>query len=444
MPTLTQWLGALFGLTPFTLKLVLGELTFASHFQRRPHFALRVILSLVVQGMISVVMYQLLYATGSWIMINLVYFLAVFVLSAVCLKFSFSEPLLQLIPCAVGGYMVEHISTQVFVLVFYKLYSEIQAGSVTPERLLLFFGAQLLVFLIVSWLIWYLFARNATAMDHSPVLQRRLHMLSVVTLLVVLVLSSVRDRFAGESYHLMVITRLFSIFCCVFLLFIRYDILEKGHLEAERAELGRIVAMERKQFEQSRENIELINIKCHDMRHRIDVWERQGGAVDPEEIDEIRQMIDIYDSGIRTGNEVLDTILTERSLYCEKAGIHLSCIADGEKLGFLSTGDLCSLFGNAVENAIEAVSRVPDQDDRNISLRVRENRGMLIITVENSFTGDVPLSEGLPQSSKGDEQNHGFGLKSIRNVAEKYGGELSILVDDIFHLTVLIPLPSQV
>lgn len=442
MLTLQELLGAFVAFALFPLKLVLGELTFAAHFSRKPHFFLRLLVSFLIQAWISLVLYLLLDQFHFWVLTNTVYYLLLFGLSALFLKLPFAESMTVLIPCAVGGYMVEHISTQIFMLLFQDLWQTVQSGHIPWKLFLLFLILQTLIFLAVSWLIWYLFARKATPMDRSPALRRRLLMLSVVTLMVVLVLSSVRDHYAEESLHLMVITRLFSVFSCVFLLYIRYDIVEKGHLEAEHAELSRVMSMERKQFEQSKENIELINIKCHDMRHKIDLWEHQGGTVDKAELSEIREMIGIYDSSIRTGNEVLDTILTERSLYCEKEGIRLSCMADGEKLGFLSTGDLCALFGNAVENAIEAVSKVPDPDSRSISLQVRENRGMLVITVENSYLGDVTVEDGLPKSSKGDDRNHGFGVRSIRNVAEKYGGEISVMADEIFHLTVLIPIPA--
>ena len=441
MSTLSQLFAAFIAFLPFSLKLVLGDLTFALHFQRKSRFVLRVFLSIFLQTGISVLLYFLLQSFHSWIITNTIYYFLLFFLSALFLRLLFTESMTVLLPCAVGGYMVEHISTQVFVLLFHNLQQAMKSGSVKTDQSLLSLIAQILVFLIVSGLIWYFFARKATPMDRTPELQKHLLVLSVVTLMVVLVLSSARDQFAEESFRLMVITRLFSIFSCLFLLFIRYDIVEKGRLEAERAELSRVISMERKQFKLSQENIELINIKCHDMRHKIDLWERRGAAVDRSEIAEIRKMIGIYDSGIRTGNEVLDTILTERSLYCEKAGIRMSCMVDGEKLGFLSTGDLCSLFGNAIENAIEAAGKVADPDNRNVSLQVRENRGMLIITVENSYLGDVKVEDGLPKSSKGDDENHGFGIKSIRNVAEKYGGEMNILVDEIFHLTVLIPIP---
>lgn len=438
-------LGAAMALLPFTLKLVLGELVFAGHFERKSRFPLRLLLSLCLQLGISVALMLLLRGVSQWWITNTLYYFVLFVLSALCLPLLFAEPLGRLFPCAVGGYMAEHICAQLFVLLCYPVYQGLHSGSPSLGSILISLLIQLGIFLAVSWLIWFFFARKAASGENTPALEGQLHFLSAVTLLVVLVLSSVRDQYAEESVHLMVITRLFSIFCCVFLLYIRYVLAEKGRLEAEGAELRRMAAMERKAFEQSKENIELINIKCHDLRHRIDLWEKSSAPAEEGELREIRRMIQIYDAGVRTGNVVLDTLLTERSLYCEKEGIRLSCMADGGKLSFLSTGDLCSLFGNAIENAIEAASRVPDPENRMISLQVRESRGMLVITAENSYAGRVDLAEGLPGSSKANKENHGLGLKSIRNAAEKYGGQMSIRADEadgIFSLTVMIPLPE--
>ena len=77
--------------------------------------------------------------------------------------------------------------------------------------------------------------------------------------------SAARDAYAAESFALMIVSRLFSVFCCLFLLYLRSDILE-GALEQERLELLRLGAIQREQYEQRKENIELINVKCHDLK----------------------------------------------------------------------------------------------------------------------------------------------------------------------------------
>ena len=64
--------------------------------------------------------------------------------------------------------------------------------------------------------------------------------------------------------------------------------------------------------------------------------------------------IKTYEAQNKTGNPVLDTVLTSKSLYCQKHGITLTCVADGTRLGFMSVMDICTIFGNALDNAIRA------------------------------------------------------------------------------------------
>ena len=152
----------------------------------------------------------------------------------------------------------------------------------------------------------------------------------------------------------------------------------------------------------------------------------------------------IYDAVARTGNDAMDVILTEKSLICERAGIHLTCIADGEQIGFISPTDVYALFGNALDNAIEAVIQLPDPERRNVSLNVHTQGRLLSIHVENYFDGVLTFEDDMPQTSKQDKANHGFGMKSMRLIAERYGGYLTTgTCGEIFHLNILIPVPSR-
>ena len=81
-------------------------------------------------------------------------------------------------------------------------------------------------------------------------------------------------------------------------------------------------------------------------------------------------MIDIYDSMLKTGNEALDVIFAEKSLLCRKNDIKLNCIIDGAKLSFMETADIYVLFGNLMDNAMEAVEKLSDVDKRIVSVNV--------------------------------------------------------------------------
>ena len=201
-----------------------------------------------------------------------------------------------------------------------------------------------------------------------------------------------------------------------------------------------MLATERRQYELSRENIEAINIKCHDIRHQI--RQLEGRAADPKVLEDIAQQVDVYDSLIRTGNDALDVILSEKGLVCERERIDLRCIADGSALSFMAPTDIYALFGNALDNAIEASRKIERPDERSVALTVREAAGMASIHVENRFVGEVRTgADGLPQTSKDDALNHGFGTRSMRLIAQRYGGTMvTRAADGVFHLNVSLPL----
>lgn len=233
---------------------------------------------------------------------------------------------------------------------------------------------------------------------------------------------------------------------CVYIMYSVFEIVYNRRLQMNMAAIERLRATEAKQYQMSRENIEAINIKCHDLKHQIRALTSGGAAVDKRVLSQISREVGVYDSVVKSGNDALDTILTEKSLYCEKHGITLSCIADGRALDFVEPTDLYSFFGNALDNAIEAVERLGDPERRSIGLVVQRKGDMVSIHVENYFDGQVSFGgEGLPLTHKGDEANHGFGTRSMRMIAEGLGGSLACRVQgDVFHLDALLPVPAEV
>ena len=229
----------------------------------------------------------------------------------------------------------------------------------------------------------------------------------------------------------------------LFILFAEFEILLNGRLEANTLATENLMRERLRQYELSRANMDAINIKAHDIRHQIRQLGTGGVVVDQSVLDEIAHEVNIFDSTVKTGNDALDTILTEKNLICANEGITLSCIADGNALDFMPAADLYALFGNALENAIEATRRV-DGEKRSISLIVREVAGMASIHIENYYAGEVEFVDGTPKSSKGDDLNHGFGTKSMRNIVERYGGTLDVSTKgDVYYLNIIIPIPEE-
>ena len=168
-------------------------------------------------------------------------------------------------------------------------------------------------------------------------------------------------------------------------------------------------------------------------------------SVDPVVLREMEQQVDIYDAAVRTGNEALDVILTEKSLMCERENVTLSCIADGDCIAFMAASDVYSLMGNALDNALEAARRMKDPERRSISLVLRARASMAVLHIENYYAGELRFGHGedLPATTKADAASHGYGMKSMQLVAKKYHGNIHArAADGVFHLNVVLPLPT--
>lgn len=233
----------------------------------------------------------------------------------------------------------------------------------------------------------------------------------------------------------------------VLILYMEYELLLNRQLKIEAATTDQLIHDRERQYEISRDTIDAINIKMHDIRHQIRHLEdgSEGTAVlDREVLREIASGVNVYDSSVKTGNEALDTILTEKSLLCDSLGIEFTCSADGSRLSFLSPAELYSLFGNMLDNAIEATRDLEDPEKKVIALGVRFKAGLITIHEENYFAGKVQFAERVPQSTKNDPLNHGYGYRSMRMVVEGHGGAIDCKTSgDVFCLDIAIPLDEM-
>lgn len=242
----------------------------------------------------------------------------------------------------------------------------------------------------------------------------------------------------------LVAIRLSHVALCIFVLMLEYELLYSRNLKAEIIATEQTMQAQREQYQLSRETIDAINIKCHDIRHQIRTLASGTAAVDPAVLAEIEQAVSVYDSSVHTGNEPLDLILSEKGLICNREHISLACIADGEALSFMAPADIYALLGNAVDNAIEAAKQVPSEEFRSISIVVRRVGDTAIVHVENYFEGELTFAGDLPETTKQDKQNHGFGMKSMRSIAERYGGALHTRTQgNVFHLNISMPIQTS-
>lgn len=240
-----------------------------------------------------------------------------------------------------------------------------------------------------------------------------------------------------QNPTLTTIISIYNIFCYIFTLAVEYGLFQRKKLTNKKIILEHLIHNQENQYKLAKENVEMINIKCHDMKHQI---LRLTNQITPEAVQEMEDIINIYDSSLKTGNDTLDIFLTEKKLLCKKKYIKLDCIVNGQCLSFMQPSDIYSLFGNALDNSVEALCQIEDIEKRIIGLSVKEQLGMIIIHFENFCEQNLQFSNELPHTTKSDTNYHGFGLKSIQMIAEKYGGNMSVLIQDqVFNLNIIIP-----
>ena len=211
-----------------------------------------------------------------------------------------------------------------------------------------------------------------------------------------------------------------------------------GRQEAEA--LRNMLQLQEENSRVRQESIDLINQKYHDLKHQIAVLRSESDEDRRRMLDEMEEEIRIYETQSDTGNKVLDTMLTTKSLVCRSKGIQMTCVADGTVLSNMELVDINSLLGNALDNAIEATDRIAEPERKLIHLSIARQRGFVTIRVENCCDELPKMENGLPLTTKEDNRYHGFGVRSIRATAEKYGGSASFRArEGWFELRIMIP-----
>ncbi len=234
---------------------------------------------------------------------------------------------------------------------------------------------------------------------------------------------------------------LFDLFCCVLLLFILFDMFEQRWMQKQNMIMLQLLKQEQRHHQMAVANVEVINRKCHDLKHQISALRQMEDPGEKEEsIRELERAVLIYDSFAKTGSRELDLLLAEKWLLCEERGIKLQYMVDGQRLKFLRTEDLYSLFGNAIDNAVESVSQFADSEQKMITLRVASRANCLVVHIENPCPVPVKFNGGMPATTKANQDYHGYGMRSMRYITEKYGGTFTASYQDgLFSLDLLFP-----
>ena len=200
------------------------------------------------------------------------------------------------------------------------------------------------------------------------------------------------------------------------LLYFQTELFKKSALQKEMDALNLLYERQRQQYQVARQNVQIINKRCHELRVQIAALHKLApGAVPPQQLEEAEHAARLYDAGANTGNEVLDVVLTEKSLLCESRGIQLNAVANGSSLGFFEAGDLYALFANALDHAVESAVQTPRPECRVIDLLVCVRQGFVVVNIIS------PLRPPEKQANRSAQ----YELKVIKRIVQKYKGTLT-------------------
>jgi len=359
-------------------------------------------------------------------------FLVFFIIATGLMWLCFDEKPIKIVFFGVAAYAMQNFASALFFMI--RGFAELPRGYSLGSVFII-----LTIFPAVYTVAYFLFARKVKAGDilHGSRIPFLIMSIVIVLIVNVLGLFSISE---GLGRHNVVL--FFRMISCAMALFIQFGLIEKERVLRDKETIAHLFNEAEKHRVAAKDNIEFINIKCHDLKKQISALRQISNQKEREEsIDEIEKAVMIFDAIAKTDNKTLDIVLTEKSIQCQKRKIDFSYIADGEALRFMNSVDVFLLLENAIENAIESVMHIVDNEKRIIALNISAKGKMLSIHLENYIEAVPVFDHGLPVTSKEDKQHHGYGLKSIRYIAEKYSGNMEVSVkDDRFILDVLIPI----
>lgn len=151
------------------------------------------------------------------------------------------------------------------------------------------------------------------------------------------------------------------------------------------------------------------------------------------------QDLNRVDTVVKTGNVMVDAILNSKLSMAQAKGIAVNAKAAVPPELSVAETDLCVILGNLLDNAMEACMKQAEQEARFIRVYIGRFKGQFYLSVSNSVGGQLQKRGGVYQSTK--SGSHGFGLKRVDALIEKYGGYLNRQDEgDVFATEVMLPL----
>ena len=193
-------------------------------------------------------------------------------------------------------------------------------------------------------------------------------------------------------------------------------------------------------YQEKLKDEEKVRSVYHDMKNHLLVLQKQINSPETTEmIEKLQSQVAMYEDYEHTGNDILDIILKEKSETAREKHITLSVTADLSDVEFIEPLDISTIFGNGLDNAIEASEKLPEEQ-RAILVKAGRVQNFFSVLIENNCLQESRTTKS--RTTKADDFLHGFGIANMRKAAEKYNGQLTTKCENgKFLLKILLPIP---
>ena len=233
-----------------------------------------------------------------------------------------------------------------------------------------------------------------------------------------------------------------TIFILIFLIVFLYSKNTMFLREQEQKDKMQIAQLQQQfaYYQEKLKDEEKVRSVYHDMKNHLLVLQRQINSPETAEmVEKLQSQVAMYEDYGHTGNDILDIILKEKSETAREKHIALSVTADLNGVDFIEPLDVSTIFGNGLDNAIEASEKLPEEQ-RAIHVKAGRVQNFSSVLIENSCLQNREYTK--QRTTKSDDFLHGFGISNMRKAAEKYDGQLTIKCEnEKFTLKILIPIP---
>lgn len=415
----------------FFIRVVIAEWMFAAFAKRRKHFVLRLVCSFGLAMALQYAYEQCLpiFFHGEIPpVMSIARGILLLMTTTAALYFSFDCSLENAIVYSTDGYAAQNSVYYLIPLILDSL--PLPVGS-NPALFYRIANMAIPLLMYIPFFLWICYVHK----KNPPT--GKLGLPAIVASILIVFMTMVFSVFAPWETNFLWLG-LYSTVCSILVIGIHLGLFEMSAIEQRLIIMEQMEQAKWEQQQLSRELIEQINIKSHDLKQQINILLSENPQKREKLLSDLMQTLEAYDSMVRTGNSYLDTLLTEKSLICLRHNIRCTYIVDGQSLAFMDPMDIARLFGNALDNSIESVKLYEDSEKRFINLNVSRQGHLLLVHVENYFDGKVSFKNGLPETTKDNKNVHGFGTKSIQSVVEKYHGNMNIRTENqLFTLDIL-------